>query len=94
MKLRYVIGAASISLATLGSAQAAEISVTLTNLTGGIHFTPRLLVAHTSDVDLFEVGTAASTGLATIAEGGDTSVLGAALDATPTTSTPFTLRFP
>ncbi|MEM7208820.1 MAG: spondin domain-containing protein [Pseudomonadota bacterium] len=70
-------------MAVSGAAQAVEISVTLTNLTGGMYFTPRLLVAHTSAVDMFEVGTAASTGLATIAEGGDTSVLGAALDATP-----------
>ena len=83
MKLKKIVSATAIAMLVSGVAQSAEISVTLTNLTGGIHFTPRLLVAHTNAVDLFEVGSMASTGLATLAEGGDTSVLSAGLDATP-----------
>lgn len=63
-----------------GQAHAVEITVSITNLTQGMYFTPRLLIAHTSGVDLFEVGTTASQGLAAIAEGGDTSVIATALD--------------
>lgn len=87
MQLKKIMGASALSMMAISSASAVEISVTLTNLTGGMHFTPRLLVAHTADVDMFEVGTQASEGLATIAEGGDTSVLADALDAAPTTNT-------
>ena len=83
MKLSKIASATTLAMFISGVAQAVEISVTLTNLTGGMHFTPRLLVAHSDAVDLFEVGSTASTGLATIAEGGDTSVLGAELDTTP-----------
>lgn len=86
MQLKRALGATTLTLLA-ASASAAEISVTLTNLTGGMHFTPRLLVAHSGDVDLFEVGSPASTGLATIAEGGDTSVLAGDLDAMPGTNT-------
>ncbi|MEM7292155.1 MAG: spondin domain-containing protein, partial [Pseudomonadota bacterium] len=86
MHLKKLTGAAALALAMSGTAQAVEISVTLTNLTSGIYFTPRLLVAHTNAVDMFEVGTAASTGLATLAEGGNTSVLGGELDASPGTN--------
>ena len=51
-------------------AQAVEIQVTLTNLTQGMHFTPRLLVAHTNSIDLFEAGEAPITPLAWVAEAG------------------------
>ncbi|MEM7376313.1 MAG: spondin domain-containing protein, partial [Pseudomonadota bacterium] len=64
-----------------GTAHAAEITVSITNLTQGMYFTPRLLIAHTAAVDLFEAGTPASAGLTAIAEGGDTSVSANALDA-------------
>jgi hypothetical protein len=83
MKTQHFITAASIVLAATSPLQAAEVTVSLTNLTGGMHFTPRLLVAHTSAVDLFDVGSAASTGLATLAEGGNTSALSGTLDASP-----------
>lgn len=51
-------------------AHAVELQVTLTNLTQGMTFTPRLLVAHTSALDLFSAGTTASTELAWVAEAG------------------------
>ncbi|MEM7564395.1 MAG: spondin domain-containing protein [Pseudomonadota bacterium] len=72
----------AIALAMMASpaAMAVEITVSITNLTQGMAFTPRLLVAHTGAVDLFEPGTAASAGLTAVAEGGDTSVLAAELD--------------
>ena len=81
MKLKTIPQAIAASLLMAGAAQSAEITVSITNLTQGMLFTPRLLVAHTANVDLFEPGTPASAGLTAIAEGGDTSVLSAALDA-------------
>jgi len=80
MKLRRIPQAIAALLLTTSGAHAVEITVSITNLTQGMLFTPRLLVAHTSDVDLFQPGTVASAGLTAIAEGGDTSVLAAALD--------------
>lgn len=53
-----------------GNAAAAELTVSITNLTQGMSFTPRLLVAHNENVDLFEPGQAASRPLAWVAEAG------------------------
>jgi len=84
MKLKLLPTAAAVTLLMSGAAQAVEITVSITNLTQGMHFTPRLLISHTANVDLFEPGTPASDGLTRIAEGGDTSVSQAALtDAFP-----------
>jgi hypothetical protein len=58
------------ALSVLGTAQAVELEVSITNLTQGNYFTPRLVVAHTDAADLFEVGTPASTALAWLAEAG------------------------
>ena len=46
--------------------------VTITNLTPGQTFTPQLLVSHTPDISLFEIGQPASMELEILAEGGDT----------------------
>lgn len=81
MKLRTLTQAIALTLLSSGAAQAVELTVSITNLTQGMLFTPRLLVAHTANVDLFEPGTAASEGLTAIAEGGDTSILAGVLDA-------------
>ena len=80
MKLKSL--AAAVAALTMASpaVQAAEITVSITNLTQGMAFTPRLLVAHTGAVDLFEPGTVASPGLTEVAEGGATGTLAAALD--------------
>lgn len=56
--------------AASGISQAAELTVSITNLTQGMAFTPRLLVAHNDAVDLFEPGTAPTRALAWVAEGG------------------------
>lgn len=53
------------------SAQAAELTVKITNLTHGITYTPILLASHDEAVHLFESGTAASPALEMMAEGGD-----------------------
>lgn len=55
--------------------QAQNLSITVTNLTQGLHFTPLITSAHTSDNHIFMVGTAASPELQTMAEGGDISGL-------------------
>jgi len=52
------------------STQAATLTVEITNLTRGMSFTPRLLVAHNENIDLFEPGTPATRALAWMAEGG------------------------
>ena len=46
--------------------------VTITNITKGQTFTPLLVATHTNDVQLFQVGAAASPALETLAESGDT----------------------
>nr|WP_136250755.1 spondin domain-containing protein [Ningiella ruwaisensis] len=53
-----------------GEASAADLSIQVQNLTQGIYFTPILLVAHTPDASLFEVGEMASAELQAMAEGG------------------------
>lgn len=60
----------AILLTSAFSAHAAEITVSITNLTHGMAFTPRLLVAHNENIDLYEPGQPASTALAWVAEGG------------------------
>lgn len=79
MKLMHLTSAAAVTLLMSGATHAVELTVNITNLTQGMHFTPRLLVAHTANVDLFEPGTPASIGLTRIAEGGDTTELESAL---------------
>ena len=54
-------------------------TVTVTNLTSGQPFSPPLVAAHSSSASVFTTGEAASEGVRTIAEEGDTSVLAAAL---------------
>lgn len=63
------------------SLSAAELELKLTNLTRGLHFTPILITAHTSDEHLFEVAMPASTALQTMAEGGNLEPLTAQANA-------------
>ena len=68
---RYVVlTALAIMLAGAPALQAQDVQLTLTNLTAGMHFTPRLVVAHSDDVDLFDVGEAPTRRLAWLAEAG------------------------
>jgi len=80
MNFKKIAPVMAVALVTSPAVQAVEITVSITNLTQGMAFTPRLLVAHTAAVDLFEPGSVASAGLTEVAEGGDTSVLAAELD--------------
>lgn len=61
--------------------QAAELEITVQNLTRGIYFTPLLISAHTPEQSLFNVGEVASSELQAMAEGGDLAGLETAVDA-------------
>ncbi len=52
---------------------AQDLSITVTNLTQGLHFTPVITAAHASDNHMFMVGSAATSELQMMAEGGDIS---------------------
>ena len=54
---------------------AQELSITVTNLTQGLHFTPVVTAAHTSESNVFMLGEMASSALQAMAEGGDISGL-------------------
>ena len=56
-------------------ASAAEYEITIDNLTRGTWFTPFLVAAHDSGNQLFTAGSAASSNLQAMAEGGDISGL-------------------
>lgn len=71
----------SLMLGASVSANAADISVDVTNLTRGIYFTPLLVSAHAPANMLFTPGEAASANLQAMAEGGDISGLSADLNA-------------
>jgi hypothetical protein len=59
----------------------ATFEVTVTNLTNGQPLSPVAVIAHQNGYSIFSVGTAASTGLEELAEGGDNSALIAEADA-------------
>ena len=73
--------ALSIALASF-QAQAAQFTVSVQNLTQGIHFTPLLVAAHDADTHLFKAGMEASSSLQAMAEGGAIAGLQTDLDAT------------
>jgi hypothetical protein len=60
--------------------QAAELTISVTNLTNGINFTPLLIAAHNADMHLFQAGAAASASLTAMAEGGSLDGLTSDLD--------------
>lgn len=67
----------SVSALIFASAQvqAQDLSITVTNLTQGLHCTPLITSAHTSDNHIFMLGTSATAELQAMAEGGDISSL-------------------
>ena len=84
--VRHILKTAVIgSLLLASSAASADGSrtyqVTITNLTNSINFTPILVASHRKGVSFFETGSAASSDLTAIAEGGDTAPLTATLNA-------------
>ena len=76
MKRSTITAALLTAASTLPAAvQAQSLSVEITNLTHGIHFTPLLVTAHVADHHLFDIGSPASASLQAMAEGGDISGL-------------------
>jgi hypothetical protein len=57
------------------TAMAQDLSITISNVTQGLYFTPVITSAHTSDNHIFMVGGAATAELQAMAEGGDISGL-------------------
>jgi hypothetical protein len=66
---------ALVLFSSVVSAQTAQYEVTIMNLTPGQTFTPQLVMTHSSDFSLFELGQPASVALEILAEGGDTSAV-------------------
>ena len=66
-----------------GTAAAATWQVEITNVTPGQIFTPLLVATHSGNIDLFEVGEAASANIERIAEGGDIGPAKMALESAP-----------
>jgi hypothetical protein len=64
------IGLATSLTLTATSSFAADLEITIQNLTAGIYFTPLAVVAHTPDASLFEIGEIATPELQEMAEGG------------------------
>ncbi len=79
--LKRMIGATLLCGGLLGAAQAQELTIEVTNLTGGVYYTPLLVSAHNAATDLFEAGEPASPALRAMAEGGDLGGLVALLEA-------------
>ncbi|WP_068545309.1 spondin domain-containing protein [Thalassotalea crassostreae] len=65
--------AATLGMATSLTTNAAELEITVQNLTQGIYYTPIIIAAHTSDAAMFRSGEMASSELQALAEGGDIS---------------------
>lgn len=78
MKTKQFI-AASLLSAVAVNANAQDLTIAITNLTQGVHFTPLIVGAHNTDTSLFSVATSASSQLQMMAEGGDISGLGTLL---------------
>lgn len=70
---RTILAAALAAMPFLS--QAAQFDVEIQNPTRGLYFTPLLVTAHPDNVTLFETGSAASSELQAMAEGGDLSGL-------------------
>ncbi|MCG9748683.1 spondin domain-containing protein [Shewanella sp. Isolate8] len=60
---------------------AAELTISISNLTHGNHFTPVLIAAHDAQMQLFQAGEPATSALQKMAEGGDIADLAAMVDA-------------
>lgn len=69
MSHKHFIAAGMLGLFSAAS-QAQDLSVTLTNLTQGIQFTPIIAASHDMSASIFHVAQAASSELTALAEGG------------------------
>lgn len=72
--IKSALSVLALALAS-STTMAQELSITVTNLTQGLHFTPVITAAHTSENNLFMASAMASIELQAMAEGGDISGL-------------------
>ena len=73
-KVNTLLSVSALILAS-SQVQAQNLSITVTNLTQGLYFTPIITSAHVNSDHIFMVGTAATAELQSMAEGGDISGL-------------------
>ena len=73
--MKHKLAVVVLSSLFSSSAFALDISVTMTNLSHGSHFTPLLFAAHDASQHMFQEGVTASASLQAMAEGGDISLL-------------------
>jgi hypothetical protein len=73
-KVNTLLSVSALILAS-SQVQAQNLSITVTNLTQGLYFTPIITSAHVNGDHIFMVGTAATAELQSMAEGGDISGL-------------------
>lgn len=78
---RHIASLITVGMLSSTPALAQDVDIAITNLTNGTYFTPLLIAAHVPTTHLFELGTAASTNLQAMAEGGNISGLSTDLDA-------------
>lgn len=83
--MKKIMTAAIIAASTQVSAQ--DLSISVTNLTHGMAFTPVLVAAHDASGNLFDVGATATASLQAMAEGGALTGLQNDLDAISATHT-------
>lgn len=79
--MKKTLLAMALSAASITSVSAQNLSISLTNLTHGNHFTPLFFSAHAADQHIFQISTNASASLQAMAEGGDISGLAADMTA-------------
>ena len=70
MKLSYLTSALILGSVATTSVNAAQLEISVSNITHGNYFTPVLIAAHNADTHLFEVGGMATPSLQKMAEGG------------------------
>ena len=75
MKAHSVVAVALLTAALAPKVQAADLEVTIQNLTRGLYFTPVLVATHPAGSTLFVSGQPASMSVQTMAEGGDIGAL-------------------
>ncbi|WP_201294565.1 spondin domain-containing protein [Colwellia sp. 20A7] len=73
-KLTTLLSVSAIAFSS-SAVMAQDLSITVTNLTQGLHFTPIVTSAHSSDNHIFMSGATATAELQAMAEGGDISGL-------------------
>lgn len=80
MKTKQILAASLFSIFA-ANVSAQELSISMTNLTQGIHFTPVIAASHSANASMFKVATSATSELQAMAEGGDISGLNTMLTA-------------